>query len=29
MNHNEELVKKNEEAWKGKAKVVAISFDDE
>ena len=29
MAHNEELLKKNEEAWKGKAKVVAISFDDD
>lgn len=28
MNYNELLLKKNEKAWKGKAKVVAISFDD-
>jgi hypothetical protein len=27
MQHNEDMHKKNEESWKGKAKIVAISLD--
>jgi hypothetical protein len=29
MNHNEEMLKTNKEKWEGKAKIVAISVDDE
>lgn len=29
MNHNEELLKNNEEKWGGKVKIVGLSLDDE
>lgn len=29
MAHNEEMLKNNEEKWKGRVRVVAVSLDDE
>lgn len=29
MAHNEEMLKKNEESWKNKVRIVGISLDDE
>ena len=28
MKHNEDILKKNEENWKGKATIIGISLDD-
>jgi hypothetical protein len=28
MKHNEDMLKKNEENWKGKATIIGISLDD-
>jgi thiol-disulfide isomerase/thioredoxin len=29
MKHNQEMLEKNEETWKGKARIVAVSVDDD
>jgi hypothetical protein len=29
MKHNQEMLEKNEEKWKGKARIVAVSVDDD
>lgn len=29
MQHNQEMLEKNEENWKGKVRIVAVSVDDE